>query len=1030
MSHSAVVCAPFLKRPPTPPRESSAKLLDESILLNNAIDGRLLDTPDESPSSSAELSKDTLERAGKKVGFSGWTKYHKPPDARSKGYDSDDLRPLPPSRDCKSTKSILKCPASNASTETSNDHRAWDNSSFPAMLRSASLHLASDDRASRLDAYSTLVACLSTYEDLPDPQALVNKIPEFTGYIRRDVAASMGEDNSPDTQLITQALKLLTTFLLPPKTATALPEDFCIAITERSLSSIESDSSPKIVVCSYMHLLERQRFPLKIMTQDRVIRILRALDGVTARTKGNRVICHRLMIYQRLLTQARSIMISHVGCWINNLIAAMLSTIKDLRARAIAFGVEAGSHLGTVSSISQACIDVFNRESSEGKKVVEILTARLLEMTSSKDDAIHVPQIWSVIVILLRGNRHQIERWDHFKAWLVVIQRCFNASDVQVKYQAMIAWDHLVFAVNIEPLTSPSMAKMLKQPIASQLERKSSEKTWKLGKQVARSSYCTLLYYSLRPSASYAQLDQYWELYVEEMLPRCFAASQVDIHHACNILAALLSSSGPPKAWDEKKAIARGPVNADDLPCLDPKWCRSRAAKILRIFDKLFDAAGWQPDGVHEAPIVLAWRSFVSALGLASSKEIKVSIESMTAMAHIMNQIQQLLLRPKSEAHSTQQVYMKIDCMIGEAVGKLGSIPFLENRLILTHTQAYEAATETPSNRPKIEPKLQTSPATHLLRLLLSVQRGHGSIEYANAIKSVVALNIQSLSSRRSQIGTLRDLARLLSAEDSVVALPARCVLWQSLAEASVSTLKLPSASDNTSASPVYLGHEYRDVIKILEVGLQQHSSSLISTWQQLFERINQVIEKEFGAAGVALLVTEPLAGSICQEIANKCDEFVTKTAVTVFASVLWPQSQQQLEKVRTQLWGMKQFPHKLTPFEPFDRLYTMLNAVLDTIYSYPEQFSSETMISVLTSVDRLLKSCTPSLRTSCLSRIQQGLATWLEDSKGRMASTVNGAYFKVRIPVGLSTILSIDKTVGPRNPDHDYDDHHRRRSV
>ncbi|KAL9635150.1 MAG: hypothetical protein Q9164_003648 [Protoblastenia rupestris] len=634
--------APFLRRPPTPPKERTSKLSEDNGFQNGLIIHHSLDTPDESPSSSIEYFKTTSERARKKVGFSGWTQFHRPPSNTNKSYDSDDLRSLPPSRDCKSSKSILKPSADYAALDGINALLTFDNSNLPAMLRSAIQHLSSDSRSSHLDAYGSLLACLSTYEDVPNAGDLAGGVAEITGHIRRDVSTRTLGDGSMDIQLATQALKLVTVFLCTPSLAVNIPDDFRSFIVEQSFGCLENENVPKILVSHYMHLLERQKFGPKIMTAERAKRLLLALDSITTRVKGNRIIGHRLMIYQRLLSQAKSVMAFEVERWIDHLVAGLLSTIKDIRARAIPFGIEAGLQLGAMQIVSKACLDVFNRKSPEGEKVVDRLCSRLTEMMGPKDEAVHVAQIWSVAILFLRSHQEQIERWEHLRAWLIIIQRCFNHGDAQVKFQAYLAWNRFMFAINIGTTTAESVANMLKQPLVTQLERNRNDKfneKSKLPKQIARSSYCTLLYYALRPSATHAQLDQYWDLYVVDMIPKSFALDNHDINHACDILSALLSNGGQYRIWDQNRANLNGPVKPEELPSLDSKWVRSRVGKIMQVFDKLFSLADWQLDSDREAPLILSWRSFMSALGQASSKEIKVSTDTADAVAQILNQV-------------------------------------------------------------------------------------------------------------------------------------------------------------------------------------------------------------------------------------------------------------------------------------------------------------------------------------------------------------------------------------------------------
>ncbi|CAD6590030.1 MAG: hypothetical protein ASARMPRED_004531 [Alectoria sarmentosa] len=987
--------APIALRPPTPPKENTAKASPSNGFGTTARGHVLLDTPDESPSSSAEYFKDSAGKAQKKVGFTLLgTQYHRFSVGGQESDSDGQIRQLPRSRDCKSSKSILKTCTDNAGDPSSNELLAFDNTNLPAMLRSTTQHLASASRSSRLDAYSTLLACLSAYDEVPEAQELAEKVAEITGYTRRDVTAKNEVDGSLDMQLVTQALKLITIFLCAPSTSAMFPEDFCSFILDRSILSLEDEASPKILVSHYMHLLEKQKFASKFMTMDRVNRLLSALDAVTARVKGNRVVGHRLMIYQRLLSQAKPLMVSRVGSWIDHLISGMLSTIKDIRTRAIVFGMDASLQLGTTSSVSLACVEVFNRASADGTKVVDFLSSRLIEMANSKEDGIHVPQVWSVVILFLRSRRRQLEGWEHLKAWLAVIQRCFNSTDGQTKSQANIAWNRLIFAINLDTSTSNSMAKMLRQPIVSQLERKSSDKNSKQAKQIARSSYCTLLYYALRPTATHAQLDQYWDLYVSQTLPSCFTASKNDINHACDILSALFSGNRKPVIWEENRAI-NGHVNPEDLPCLDSKWIRLRTARIVQVFDILFDTADWQLSKDGDAPIVLAWRSFALALGNAGGKEVKVSMDAMSAVAHIVNEIKLLLERSNSKLARDRDVlqidipskadqsetFEKIRILITEAVAKVGIIPFLERRLIRTSQDSFEAA-DTPSSRSSRDPGSLNSPVTHLLNLLLrNVQHTSIATSYIDAIKTVLNIALQSATSRRTQLGILHNLGRLITL-DGVHQKEAEIMFWRLLAEGTSMALKQPQQNEPHNDSPPHPGHEFREAVKILELGIQLRSNRNGSAWHELHAHIIDALRKDVGDEAIGLIIIEPLAGFISKDD-KVCDDFVLAAAALMLEAVHWPQSPHLMARAQHRLWGVTHIAPKVISQDPFDKVYSMVGDLLSSSYASLEMLSLATVVKFISATAKMIASCPPEFIGLVLFRIQLGLAPWIEDARG-----------------------------------------------
>ena len=1001
MVEVATPLAPFLRRPPTPPKESASKLPEDHELAHGLRPNTSPDTPDESPSSSAEYLKSVSERGRKKVVISAWKQYHQPPSISSKGYDSDDLRPLPPSRECKSTTSILKHSNDVSHLDGSNDPLAFDNSSLPAMLRSAILHMAADSRASRLDAYNSLLACLSTYEDIPDTQELVTNVAEMAVFIRRDVGFRVSDGASIDIQLATQALKLVTVFLCLPSLVEHMSEDFRHFIIDQSIACLADERAPKILVSHYLHLLEKQKFGHRILTTERVNRLLSAMDTVTSRVKGTRIVGHRLTIYQRLLGQARSTMASRSRSWINHLISGLLCNIKEIRTRAINFGTEAGIQLGTSSTVSHAFLAVLDHQSPDGKKVVEMLCARMLEMTSSKEDGQYVPPMWSVVVLFLRSRRRQIECWNHVKEWLDVIEKCFNSSDMQIKLQANIAWNRLIFGINIDTSTSSSMAKMLKAPIVALLERKPHEKTpeknMRMVKQIARSSYCTLIYYALRPNASHAQLDQYWDLYVADLLAKSFISSKADVDHACEIMSALLFNAGPPRVWSENRANTLGPMTVNELPCIDPKWVRSRAGKIMPVFQKLFDLADWALNEEREAPIVIAWRNFMAALGSAGSKEIKVSLDTMNAVAQIATQVQHLKIKDCA-VKANAATYEKVGILLRLAISYIGALAFNENRLVLTAQSGFEAASETPSGRLKINSATLNSAAIHILRVLLETTNDPEDTAYTGVIAKMVQIALEPAHSRHSQLNTLRNLARLCSFEDAAIPPSSRMILWEILADTVLSTLQLQRVSDSHGGSPQYPGHEYRDAVKILEIGITQYSNQISPCWQKLYDQIGKTIEREIGAAGATLVLVEPLAGLIGKGLLRKADDFPIIAATKVIERLYWLPSRQSLERIHMQLWGAVQGQHKPSALDFPPDVYTFVNTSLEVTYHAATSLPEELLISLLSAVTSTLQSCPPALKAKVLESLQNGLALWVEDSEGALSGAKSTVLAKVKI--------------------------------
>lgn len=963
-------------------------MVPDTVQLPQAALVTLLNTPEEPPSSSVEYFGSSSEKINKRVGFSPWTEYHKHPSSIGFNHGLDDhIRPLPASKDCRSAKSILKSKPDIRPTvpmdELMNLSQEGDLSN---MLEATVRHLESSIRNSRLDAYSTLLGCLSAYGNLPEQKDLAGRLPDLVGFIRRDIWARQPDSEALDTQLATQALKLLIYFATTQGLSESLPEDFCALVLEEAILALEDRDMPKMMVTHYMQLLIQENFASQHLNSNRVNRLLVALGWVTTHVKGNRIIGQRLMLYRRILLHSKSAMVMHVESWVDHLISGMLSAFKEIRGRAVLFGLEASLSLGTIKSVSQPFADTLNRESPDGKKIVEFLATRLNLMASATDDGIWVPQIWSIVVLFLRGRRHQVEEWEHLKAWLLLIQKCFNSSNAQIKYQSNRAWTLFIFAVSLDSSTSSKMVKMLRQPILPQLERKNGlnkSQTAKSPKQVARSSYCTLLYYAFRPSATYAQLDQYWEEYICQMFPRNQYRGKDDINYFCQVLAGLFCSNEP-KSWDENRARVNRLVGADELPCLDPKWVRLRAAEISKVFGDLFRDADWRSEKDTEAPIILAWRSFTQAIKQASSKEVKTSIETMTALAHILNNIKgfwqsSLAQRP---THEVSQIIEKFDCLIREAVIQFGFIPFCEKRLAHTMRNSYEAA-ETPSSRSDKHQGPLISPILVLLGLLIrSIDHSNTEHNYSDAVKHLIEVAMRPATSRHTQLAVLRDLANLVTSEHDADG-GTKLLVWRLIADAATRALGLAKFCDPLEESPQSLGHEYRDAVKILEAAILLRPRQAIKEWHDLATVIVQVLSKEICSDAVILVITEPLAKSITNLPTCECNEFLLGVGDLLLKNIQWPQSRIAVERARKSLWGVSHVTPKANIIDPSDHLYAITNHLLNLSYSSFKVEFSDTVESFLLEVADFIAKCPVSDVATLLKSIQQGVGVWIQDRNG-----------------------------------------------
>ena len=655
--------------------------------------------------------------------------------------------------------------------------------------------------------------------------------------------------------------------------------------------------------------------------------------------------------------------------------------------------MDAGIALGNISSVSQAVFEMFDRKSPDGQTVAGFLTNRLLEMTTSKDDVQHVPQVWSAMILLLRNRRHLLERWLHLKPWLLVIQKCLNSSDARVKSLAMTAWNRLVLIINIDTSTGSPMINMLRQPVVSHLNRNGGDRTSKQIRQLAHSSYCNLLYYAFRPSATHAQLDLYWDHYVDQILPESFSASKRDSSQACSILAALFHSSNP-KPWEENRANTARFIKPDELPCIDPKWIRSRSHKIIKVFEKLVIIPGCAHIANEEVLPNVVWQKFTMALGDASRQEVKVSIESMSAIAHILN----FLTRFWNRTYVQQQAPIETESsvaiaglhsMIRQAIENIGAITFNEKRLLRSAKNQFEPA-ETPSSRSASVQGTLSSPTIHLLRLLISTIKENEAMDrYMGILRCLLETALYSASSRVSQLALLRELTDLVVSEIAIQN-NARVLLWQIIAEATEIAVTRTRSTDGSIQSPQHAGREFRDATGILEAGICQPSASSVAIWRRLELAVCACVRTEVGNGGVVVAVVEPISTAINNKLDGHPDSFLLNCATSLMQSMTWLQSGQDIERARRILWGQPIVNQRPSALNSYDNFCSMVDRILAVAYRNFAKLDQDGVCALLEALVHTLGFCPLDPRVGIMKRMQQGIACWLGDTRGVLAVTAS----------------------------------------
>ncbi|KAL1304079.1 hypothetical protein AAFC00_000514 [Neodothiora populina] len=1009
-------------RPPTPPKDhhenideairflesdfqAAPKFRDEQepITLTSST---ARDPQEQAPSSPpSSLENSVKDRLGKKVEFSPCVTAHKPNTFDTPLKGNPLLMRLALNKDSKPLKSILKStpnrdsptPDSLASpgpdyfsVATADATAGVEPPSFVNMLESVVKLLAAPSLAMRLDGYRTLNGALKAYHDLPDPQALKAKMGLLVRFMIRDISASASPSASPtkndpvSSSIATQALKLATAIPLIQSLEDCYDEDFQNFLLDKSLGVVARPEVSKIIANHHMHLLAVQRFSSKVVTAAKAERLIAALDTIHDRVTGNSVVGARLVIFQRMLEQTPLVMLSTINDWLPHIFHGSLSSIKDIRMRAVETGLQAGLALGTHYQATKAVTDLLATPTEGADTYGDYLIARLTEMTNQKDLATHVPQVWSMVVLFFRSNKSRLPRWGLFKkSWLLIIQKCMNSSDLQVKYRANLAWNRLIFVISPDKETMTSMdsiAKMLKIPFVVAFEKRDRDKQGREARQLAVSGYCHLLHYALRPSQSFEELDMYWDEYVHQVLAKLFRSSNKDTLLASRILKALFS--GTSSVWNANLANEPTAMTPEQLPRLDPKWVRSRTQKILDLITPnliLVLGSPGEDSGIHKT----CWSELLTAIAEAGSQEVRTSMELRDALACLMNLFGRLWkVASRDFVEQFRGMWIKrFGELVVLSISKLGALHYSEANLVRNDTETFEAA-PTPSHRPSKHHAVLQSPIAFLFGLFSDPPATvSAESDYLRVAQTLLHDTCQAKVTRRARLNLLRHCSEVMAKHvESNPGLTTQANLWVVLAREGITAISQPDA-DQAGQESQHLGNQIRDTVHILKLGLNVANvdHSCIPVWMELYETAVSLLRKEGGEGALVLGLIEPISEAIMNAAQRLPTPVVVQLTSLVVVKASWPRGRQDMDEGRKALWNTGIISSKQAIFEPYIHLLRLCNLALQQGYEALDECHTF-MASLAEDFGGFLKSSPGSQLHATLHKTQQGLALVIGD--------------------------------------------------
>lgn len=842
------------------------------------------------------------------------------------------------------------------------------------LLESVIQQLAGESIPSRLDAYMQFFGALRTYDGLPAGKDITEKLSLITDFIQRDVSRNLVDPAPLDTNLAIQALKLCNAFVWHKEISAQLSEDFRVFLVEHATTGLQEGKAPKSVLTHYMSILATQNFGSKVMSSTRITRILTVLQDENQRIAGKAIALHRLSIYQRLLTQSKGTFISQSTLWVEQLVHGLLNQVKETRAKAVALGFQISMAAGPSPGVSKSIRDLFDRPIGSDRKMAAEVHERMSRMMGSVDSGVHVPQIWSIIVLLLRSKKWRLDQWEHFKEWVLVLQKCFNCSEPVIKAHAIVSWNRFVYAVGPDETTGLALLKMLGRPVLSQFEKKKSDKSASPPTQLALASYYNLLYYTFRPSSSHRYLDMIWEEYIAMPSASTFSTLPALSDSASRVLGNILWTQQA-KVWSENRINDNSKIEVEEIPSVDPKWVRSRISVVLKVFESLFKSSVWDDDSPERSNIASAWNCLGSALSLASSKEITPSGESMQAVASALGLLHRLWIAGPPSLNSvgdnsTDIFYERFRFLSKTIIFSLGGIPFTE-KLFLKTLDGISEAGGTPTYHLSGPGTSMDSPIIHLLRIIMTtIVKTAPTLSYRRLVDETIGASCNARISRGSRLELLQQCANLSTQKSPHSSHPSSFheEVWKSSARAAADALEsfpVESARERDGS----VSRDYDNITKILLSGLQFTNSS--QEWSNLLGAFMHIVETEKGDR--LTLIVAPLAEGLVFVPTEHSHRYLTPLLNHTSSIFFTQETGLGIENTVTQQESSSLIPAQLVE---------AIASTLQLAYRLLGSPNTDGLDEFLKSFSAVLSSGTNNFRSNLLLMLQPTLAAWMKDEE------------------------------------------------
>ncbi|RAL63296.1 hypothetical protein DID88_004372 [Monilinia fructigena] len=489
----------------------------------------------------------------------------------------------------------------------------------------------------------------------------------------------------------------------------------------------------------------------------------------------------------------------------------------------------------------------------------------------------------------------------------------------------------------------------------------------------------------IKPNATSAQLDVFWDSYIFELIGKSLtptdytenlASAEQDLSDACNILRGLFDSRTQ-RFWTSTRAMNDNHLTATELPGLDPRWLRKSAPRVFKVLSPIMELLYWE-FAFPKSKISLLWENYTTSISSAAAKEVKTSNDTMACLAFLFGTLYRIWQKGPDGLHSPTphrkdeaNFFASFKVLVTTVISGLGVLPFTERLLSMGQQDSF-IVVATPSHRPgKIKGEVR-SPLHHLFLLLASPSPGSKyDLKFSEMAEAILTPFFEARRLSKGKMDLVKDLLEILPSDN----IDFCGALWTILAKFATAAINFRDETVVTSSihDTRPLGSEYRSVARILEVGIGLSPREPLEGWKDLFQALVISSTTYSGHGGRAIVVVEPISKALTSKWQpnNECCDNKAEYCQILVAQASYPKDRQALDAARKRLWGSATAGPKIHMFDSHE----------------------SSICNLLGELEALLVRCPKALFAEAVVHLQDGIVCWIRDEEVKLhgASSLSG---------------------------------------